>query len=319
MMLSSPLPFSRLSATRLQSLFNHTLILLFVFYSALTHASLTLATWNMEWLSEKGDMIQSKREDQDYLMMNTINSVLDADLLAFQEVDSIEALSRVVNPDLYDYYFSDRAERLGFSRRSQQYTGWAVKKNLDVIDRQDYQPLGLPTFLSAGDLRYGAYIEVKRDGLPPLHLLSIHLKSGCFETPVRRNNSCKKLDHQIEALIIWIQTRIRLGQEFVIAGDFNHYLNESNEWVWDKLEKEIGQGNLVKLTENTPAKCKARKFNYRTKRWEHVVYSKLIDHIIASKGALSSMSIPQAKQYQFSYHAVATYRLSDHCPIIVNL
>ncbi|CZF85715.1 endonuclease/exonuclease/phosphatase family protein [Grimontia marina] len=283
------------------------------------YASLSVATWNMEWLSDKDDIIQSKRTPEDYLMMQTVSSVIDADLIAFQEVDSETSLAKVLNPDEYDYYFSDRSKYFKKSRRSQQFTGWAVKKGIKVIDHQDYQPLSLPTFLSRGDLRYGAYIEVVRENQPSLHLLSIHLKSGCFETPVRRNNSCKKLDKQIEALGIWINARIELGQEFVIAGDFNHYMNEKNEWVWKQLIKEVGEDNLVKLTHDTDAKCKARKYNYRTKRWEHVVYRKLIDHIVVSPGAVPLSNMPEPRQYQYSYHAVATYRLSDHCPVIVDL
>ncbi|WP_241819130.1 endonuclease/exonuclease/phosphatase family protein [Enterovibrio norvegicus] len=283
------------------------------------YASLTLATWNMEWLSDKGDMIQSKRDADDYLMMQTISSVIDADLIAFQEVDGPEPLAKVVDPLQYDFYFSDRSLRYKKSRGSHQFTGWAVKKGINVIDHKDYQPLGLPTFLSGGDLRYGTYIEVLRENQPSLHLLSIHLKSGCFNTPVRRNNSCKKLRRQIEALAVWINTRTKLGQEFVIAGDFNHYMNNPYEWAWQTLLEETSTSPLVKLTANTPAKCKARKFNYRTKRWEHVVYNKLIDHIIASPGAIDINSPVEAKQYQYSYHAVSTYRLSDHCPVIVEL
>ncbi|CZF82289.1 Endonuclease/Exonuclease/phosphatase family protein [Grimontia celer] len=293
--------------------------LLFLLKVSSAYATLSIATWNMEWLSDKNDIIQSKRTEDDYLMMQTVSSVIDADLVAFQEVDSEASLEKVLNPADYDFYFSDRAKYFKKSRGSHQFTGWAVKKGIKVFDHMDYQPLGLPTFLSRGDLRYGAYIEVVRDNQPSLHLLSIHLKSGCFETPVRRNNSCKKLARQIEALGIWINARLKLGQEFVIAGDFNHYMNEKNEWVWDQLVDEVGEENMVKLTQYTDAKCKARKYNYRTKRWEHVVYRKLIDHIVASPGALPESSTPKARQYQYSYHAVATYRLSDHCPVIVDL
>ncbi|PKF50436.1 endonuclease/exonuclease/phosphatase family protein [Enterovibrio nigricans] len=273
----------------------------------------------MEWLSDKGDMIQGQRNAEDYLMMQTVVSVLNADLVAFQEVDSLDTLAKVIDPDEYNFFLSDRAQFYTKSRKSNQFTGWAVRKSLEVIDHADYEPLGLPTFLSRGHLRYGSYIEVKRKNRPPLHLLSIHLKSGCFETPVRRNNSCKKLERQIDALNVWIKTRQKLGQEFVIAGDFNHYMNSSNEWVWESLIKKAGEGLLINLSEHTRAKCKARRFNYRTKRWEQVVYDKLIDHVIASPGALSSTVPALAKQFRYSYHTVANYRLSDHCPVYVEL
>ncbi|MEZ8127378.1 endonuclease/exonuclease/phosphatase family protein [Enterovibrio norvegicus] len=293
--------------------------LLSLFFTHSAHASLSIATWNMEWLSDKNDMIQSKRTKDDYLMLKTVSAVINPDLIAFQEVDSEDVLAKVLDINEYNIYLSDRKARFKHSRGSGQFTGWAVRKGISVIDHPDYKPLGLPTFLSDGNLRYGAYIEVEREGKPSLHLLSIHLKSGCFETPVRRNNSCKKLDRQIEALSVWINTRTKLNEEFVVAGDFNHYLNDKNEWVWKALIKEVGEENVVNLTQNTKSKCKARKYNYRTKRWEHVVYRKLIDHIIASPGAIDVEIPPKTKQYQYSYHGVATYRLTDHCPILVEM
>lgn len=273
----------------------------------------------MEWLTDKGDIIQGKRSPKDYQMMKNIISRLNPDLIAFQEVDNEQSLRQVIDTKTYNIYFSQRADGLKKSKISRQYTGWAVRKNIRVIDHPDLKELGLLSSFSEGSLRYGAYIEVKPKNSPALHLLSIHLKSGCFNTPFPRNNSCKKLARQIDELSIWISNRILKKQEFVIAGDFNHYMNEDNEWVWRALKKKIGKQYLINLSSTTQAKCKVSKFNYRTQRWENMIYKKLIDHIIVSPGALSGSIMPKAKQYQYSYHSVGNYRLSDHCPVYVNI
>lgn len=280
---------------------------------------LTLSTWNMEWLSDKGDKVQGKRNQDDYFLMQTIVSVLNSDLLAFQEVDSLSSLSKIIDKNKYNFYLSDRAKRYQNNPSSQQFTGWAVKKNIEVIDHPDLMALGLSTFTSGGYLRYGAYIEIKTPNNPPLHLLSVHLKSGCFDGPMKQNKSCKKLARQIDALSVWIITRLQQNQEFVIAGDFNHYLNEENEWFLKSLKQNISNASLVHLSKNTKSHCEAKRYQYRTKKWKHVTYKKLIDHIIASPNAVRSFPTPKAKQYQYSTHSVITYRLSDHCPVYVDL
>ena len=282
-------------------------------------ANLRIATWNMEWLSDKGDMIQGRRFHEDYLMMQNIAGVLNADLIAFQEVDSLHVLKNVFSPEKYNFYLSERADILKYRKNSQQFTGWVVKKHFSVQDRPDNRSLALPSLFRQHHLRYGSYIELIRPDEPNLHLLSIHLKSGCFDKSPHSNSACRKLARQINALVVWIKTRILLNQAFIIAGDFNHYLDTESDWVWKRLIDEVGIKNLINLTANTDAKCKVRHYNFRTRRWENRIYHTLIDHIIASPNAISQLHLLTSKQFQYSYHTATKYRLPDHCPVYVDL
>lgn len=282
-------------------------------------ANLRVATWNLEWLSTKKDKIQTQRSHNDYLMMQQISAVLDADLIAFQEVDSVTALTQVLPLSQYRFYLSERALTQASAKSSQQFTGWAVKKNLSVIDHLDNKALSLPSPFYTSRLRYGAYIELIRDNAPNLHLLSIHLKAGCFNKKPRSSRACKKLNQQINALIVWIKTRILQDQAFIIAGDFNHYMNEKSDWVWEKISQQIGKTKVVNLTAKTKASCKTHRYHYRKKQWREVTYSRLIDHIIASPSALTQLKLEAAKQFHYPTLSAKKYHLSDHCPVFVDL
>ncbi len=282
-------------------------------------ANLRIATWNLEWLSNKKDKVQTQRSHNDYLMLQQISAVLDADLIAFQEVDSVAALMQVLPPSQYQFYLSERALTQKPSKNSQQFTGWAVKKNLAVIDHLDIKALNLPSPSYTSRLRYGAYIELVRHNAPNLHLLSIHLKAGCFNKKPHSSRACKQLNQQITALIVWIKTRILQDQAFIIAGDFNHYMNEKSDWVWKKISQQINKALIVNLTAKTQAACKTRRYNYRQKQWREVTYSRLIDHIIASPSTLTALKLAEAKQFQYPANSVKKYHLSDHCPVFADL
>lgn len=279
----------------------------------------SLMTWNMQWLTDKGDIIQGQRNAQDYLQMQKIVTHLNSDLIAFQEVDNLDTLSKVIDKNDYNLFLSDRANKLKKVKISTQFTGWAVKKKYKIVNHSDFKDLALVSPFSNNQLRYGSYIEIKFADKPSLHLLSIHLKSGCFKSFKKTSRSCKKLTKQIEALINWIKKRIEKKQEFIIAGDFNHYMNEENEWVWKKLQKQIKKQHLLNLTANTPAKCKVKKFNYRKKRWEHVIYTKLIDHIIISPKTIQNANQVKTFQYTYPNHSVSNFHLSDHCPVYAEI
>ncbi len=295
-------------------------LLLCLFFTTFElQANLRIATWNLEWLSTKKDKIQTQRARGDYLMMQQISAVLNADLIAFQEVDSVAALKQVLPSSQYQFYLSERALSQTSAKSSQQFTGWAVKKDFSIIEHLDNKALSLPSPFYTSRLRYGTYIELVRDKSPNLHLLSVHLKAGCFNKKPHSSRACRQLNQQINALIVWIKTRLLQGQAFIVAGDFNHYMNEKSDWVWKKITQEVGKAQVLNLTATTQASCKTRRYNYRKKQWRKVTYSRLIDHIIASPNALSGLNLIAAKQFLYPTTGVKKYHLSDHCPVFVDL
>jgi hypothetical protein len=103
---------------------------------------LRLATWNVENLHAQdgqstyvGADPSVKRTAVDYDRMRCYVRLFDPDILAVREVDGEEALSRVVDADVYDVHVDDRPKG---SLNGQQNTGFAVKRGLTVTREPDF-------------------------------------------------------------------------------------------------------------------------------------------------------------------------------------
>jgi hypothetical protein len=57
---------------------------------------LRVATWNLEWLAEKDGAGCRPRTGADYAALKEFADGLDADVIAFQEVESVAAAQRVL-------------------------------------------------------------------------------------------------------------------------------------------------------------------------------------------------------------------------------
>ncbi|WP_162048099.1 endonuclease/exonuclease/phosphatase family protein [Vibrio taketomensis] len=266
--------------------------------------SLKLSTWNTEWLVSKGNerFASSLRNNADFYKMADYFQQLDTDILAFQEVGDHAAIARVIG-DNYRLYFSDRAlpknQHLQFDDIN-QYTGFAVRKSIDVNDRPDV------SLLPSGHqqkLRFASYIVVNYYGTS-IHLLNVHLKAGCAGK-LTRSKQCKTLNSQAVQLNEWIEEREDNNQRYIISGDFNHNLAYRNDWMWAM----ISQDNQAKLaTKNVDAKCKVKSRN-NPKRTHQ--FRSLIDHIIISP----QLKVETISQAPYSTDDVLEYQLSDHCPL----
>lgn len=276
------------------------MVLVLTLASIAPASAFTIMTWNMEWLSDKGDIREGRRSRADYIQLKNVVSAINPDVVALQEVDSLQVVSNVFSPNLYNLYISDRRNRDGSSdnrkRQSVQYTAFAVKRGLKVIDHADNRAVSLSSYFSETNLRYGSYIEVRKPGFKPLHLLSVHFKSGCFSGRNMKRHSCIKLTQQTDALGKWIQEREKSNEEYLIAGDFNHYLGQPQNPVLTRLNRYTGTGNEpLLLTKDTRAYCKVRRVNRQTKRWETHIYTRLIDHILVSPNWLDNKHYTSAQ------------------------
>ena len=115
-----------------------------------------------------------KRAAVDYERIRCYVRLFDPDILAVQEVDGEEALQRVVDTDVYTVHVDDRPQG---SLNGKQNTGLAFKKGLTVTPQADVETLDVD---GDGRLRYGARINLTLNG-HTLQLMSVHLKSGCFQ------------------------------------------------------------------------------------------------------------------------------------------
>ena len=135
-----------------------------------------------------------------------------ADVVALQEVDGPQAAAAVF-PGYQNVCFVKRAHP--------QKTGFAVRAGIPFRCNGDLVALD-----DDGAARAGADITLWPDTPHAIRLLSVHLKSGCFELPLtdRTNPVCERLQAQAPILARWVAERQDAGEAFAILGDFNRRL-----------------------------------------------------------------------------------------------
>lgn len=257
-------------------------------------AELKLATWNLEWLTASNadlpaDVRPKRPEDVDLLRRYAVE--LDADVIAMQEVDGPAIAAGVFPADRYSIHLSrDRVtQRVGFAvRRGIRYT---VNPDLTGLDVDP-----------GHQLRSGVDITLRLQ--PPLRLLAVHLKTGCFNQRLDnpRNRACAELREQVPPLLGWIRERRADGVAFAILGDFNRHM-DGRDPFWSALRQAAP---LTRTTEGQSSPC-----------WGGEAF---IDHIVLGGGARDWWQ-PDTLRVLTYREAGAGWRarLSDHCPVSVRL
>ena len=291
-------------------------------------ATLKLATWNLEWLltPEAFNALKEHCIPADAPRRGTRRSIpcdvaanhersatdiaglaryareLDADVIAVQEVDGANA-ARQIFPR-HEFCFTGGP--------AVQNTGFAIRRGLPFRCGADLAALAL-----GGSVRRGATLVLFPGTPRELHLLAVHLKSGCARGQLdAREYSCERLARQGPALRDWLRHEARSGTRFAVLGDFNRDLlaegaagdagNASG--LWAQLQ-EAASGLLSNTAWHQP---------YRNCRigQPHRGY---IDYILLG-GALRSRLVAGSFQ-RLTYSAGDAWRLklSDHCPVAVEL
>lgn len=82
--------------------------------------SVKISTWNIEHLRELEGEGKAPRTEADYRRLRHYAQLLDADVIAVQEVESAQALGRVFDPRRYRFLLSNRShiQRTGFAVRA---------------------------------------------------------------------------------------------------------------------------------------------------------------------------------------------------------
>lgn len=270
--------------------------------------STTFTSWNLEWLTltPSNKIEESHRTSKDFEVLNSHWNKLESDVLAFQEVDSADAIQEVVGKS-YKIFLSDRANKTYRNNQFKdinQYTGFAVRKGISVKDVGDVR---LATSANS-KLRFGSYIILFDNTPTPIHALSVHLKAGCSGA-YNNSKSCRKLKAQGAAINDWIKQREKANEQYIILGDFNHNMAYKKDWLWES----IAQNNSAELTtRNTKANCKVRSKSSPHKSHQ---FRAVIDHIIVS----SDLNAAQTEQVPYKTQQVLDYQLSDHCPVSTKL
>lgn len=295
--------------------------------------TLKLATWNLEWLiapeafkalkptcaPAEGPRPRNntrqipcdvaytlQRGTRDFKALARYASQLNADVIALQEVDGHTAAS-LVFPG-YEFCFTARAQV--------QNNGFAIRVGLPYRCGPDVR-----TLAPNDRLRRGAQLVLFPDSPREIHLLSIHLKSGCSRDPLNGpSKACAELARQIPALETWIDTCARAGQRFAVLGDFNRDLLAERGpartpggqplAMWPELDdSDPPEADLVNATEHAPFR------NCRPGQG----YGGYIDSIVLSR-ALGIALVPGSfERITYTAADARRTRLSDHCPVAVRV
>ncbi len=273
-------------------------------------ATIKIATWNLEHLAERDGAGCRPRVEKDYETLRYYARKLEADVIAFQEVESIAAAHRVFDPAVYRVEISQRPHMareecrdLAGNFLTAQRVGLAIRKHIPYARLRDYKELGV------SGTRWGVEILVY-PRTTPVSLLSIHLKSGCFSDPLNAassNPSCAILAEQRSLLEEWIDRHAARGERFIILGDFNRRLNVAGDEFWREIDDS--EPNLAADLERATAghldtAC-------------HPKYTQLIDHIVLDRGTdlMARENTLRTMRYTESWEQ----RPSDHCPVSIDV
>jgi endonuclease/exonuclease/phosphatase family metal-dependent hydrolase len=263
---------------------------------------LKLASWNVEHLAEADSSGCRPRTEADYAAMRAYVAELDADVIAFQEVESKAAAERVFDPATYTVVIE---ERVGTNRRgpcggregltiNAQRTGIAIRNGIPFERQPDFTDLqvGNP------DLRSGVDLVVRPRGGEPIRVLSVHLKSGCSSGD--RNDACPVFFQQAPVTERWIDERAAEGVRFAVMGDFNRRLAMPDDAVWSEWDDTSPpNADLALASGEQSARCNPR-------------YRDFIDMIVLDRRATSDFRGFEEKTF-------AGDDLSDHCAVSARL
>ena len=292
--------------------------------------ALRLATWNLEWMLTpaafaelRGSCVpegvtpsgtaryipcnvvsELERGPEDFATMAKYARQLDADVIALEEVDGARAAEQI----FAGYHFCFTA------RTHTQNVGFAIRPGVPYRCDADVIPLAL-----GGRVRRGAQVVLFPSSVRELHLLAVHLKSGCSRGALDvGKESCALLGQQVPLLEGWIDSQARAGHRFAVLGDFNRDLlkdggparNEAG--VVRSLWAEIDDGDPPESDLRNAAAGEAF-INCSPSQ----SFQGFIDQIILSR-SLGEQIVPDSfGRVTYSAADAARRKLSDHCPVSV--
>ena len=257
-------------------------------------ADLKVATWNIEWLTARPDGDPELPADvhpktpADIAALRRYAALLDADVIALQEVDGPGIAAALFPPDQYRLFFSDDhvIQRVGFAVRN----AIPAHRNPDITALDLYPNAHF-------HLRSGVDLTLDLPG-GPLRLLGVHLKTGCHfdRLAASARPQCATLRGQIPILQQWIAQRRAEGVPFLLVGDFNRVMDDRD----DVLAALQSSGPLARITEGHDSPCWGGHF---------------IDHILAGGAARAWLDPASLRVLVYREPEAMKEHLSDHCPV----
>ena len=216
-------------------------------------------------------------------------------MIALQEVENEAAVERVFDPSKYQIFVE--------TRNGTQRTGFAVRRGIAVTRNPDFDALNV-----TGGLRHGVDITINV-GRTEIRLLSIHLKSGCFDHLLSHgSDACQKLRQQVPVIEQWIDARAREQVPFILLGDWNRRFDAPGDEFWPEIDdgKPLN-ADLARVTQGESQLC-----------WDRE-YDLFIDHIVLDRSAARWIMPYSFEQLVYQEDDTLKDQLSDHCAIAMTL
>lgn len=257
--------------------------------------TLKVATWNIEHLRDQIREGKNPREEADFGRLARYAQILDADVIALQEVENLKAAAKVFHPAKYKLFIEHSEHTLR--------TGFAVRQGIPVVRNADLRALNVRE-----DLPQGTDITITVSG-KQIRLLSVHLKAGCWDKPLSyRSWACRTLKRQVAVIETWIDARAAEGTPFIVLGDWNRRFDAPGDEFW--LEIDDGKplnADLWRVTQGVSQLCWDREFHH------------FIDHIVFDRSSARWIKPYTFEEIVYQEDASFKKKLSDHCPIAVTL
>ncbi len=263
--------------------------------------SIKLSSWNMDWLTLRPAYDHAlppnapTRTTADFAALRHYAQRLHSDVLAFEEVDSLEAARLVFPQDEYDLYITPDP--------IVQKVGLAVRRSagLTVTINPEVTALNIPQKGHHHALRGGMDVTLHK-GTASLRLLIVHLKTGCWAQPLEaKKRACSLLYQQFHVIENWMMDRLDDGTPFAILGDFNRRLTPSDP-VMRLLQSDA---DLTLTTAGFTSPCRRSGDLF-------------IDHILLGNQA-RGWFVPGSLRVMLLRNAPKELTLSDHCPVSIQM
>lgn len=256
---------------------------------------IAVGTFNMEWFGDNSSDDHKLRTDIDDSLLADVVRCAGADILAVQEIENTQAMERLLRL-LPEYRCI-----IGASGGKQRI-GVLYRVPLQVTMLEELRSL----VVEDGRTRAGLLVECTI-GKARWLVLAVHLKSTsrADSTSVLVERSRLLRRAQVEQLRLWADSVLQQGNNsnIIILGD----CNDSPHKKQSTLDTLINFSRLAFLT------CEMRSCTYSA--------LPAIDHIIVSDSLLRRV-VPgtlRAVNFRAALPEKEARRVSDHCPIVVQI
>ncbi len=280
--------------------FKKELLACLLFLTPAQAAPLKFTTWNLNWLTTRthaeADLPRDvrTRNPDDFTRLAAYARKLNADVVAFQEVDGLQAAQTLFDPAEYTI--------LTIAEPVTQRVGIAVRHAISVTRNPDVTALDVEPD-AIHKLRDGLDVTLGLPGDQTLRVLVVHLKTGCQTDELASTRpQCLLLARQVPVLAAWVAARQKEGAAFLVMGDFNRVLDDP-EAMGAAL---AAAAPLTRVTAGRADPC-----------WDGAPF---IDHILAG-GPAQAWLVPGSLRVQVFQETGEKWRqrLSDHCPVSITL